>query len=332
MSLTELHISAVGFLFTEEQASLSPIGTFLLIQIPTGVDRARKYTFFVTALHVVQEHLRVVALIRGRAGPIRWDVSGGWFVPDDPTVDLAVLPLPAVEKNSLIAAIPLDVATDSINLMSKYGEPTFFVGLLEPVRSTVERLVPVVRHGTLAAFHQPGVTWGTRSDPDKWGPSVVDLIDCRSWAGFSGSPCFILPHWPGPRSESMGLGAVMPDRWAEDFEALSGHGADQLGVDYYFIALMGVFVGYIHETSIGVVLPVEYLTRLIESEDLLAWRADQDEKTRQRRAAAGEVIEEQMVEHTAPSYGREAFLADLRAVVRRTDTEQSGPAGSGTEA
>jgi hypothetical protein len=70
------------------------------------------------------------------------------------------------------------------------GDRVYFLGLLAlpGARGMTEKNVPMVRSGTIGAMYQDDlpVEW-----PDK---SIrkfqAHLIDCRSYGGFSGSPCF----------------------------------------------------------------------------------------------------------------------------------------------
>lgn len=295
MALDERHVGAVGFLFDEKQVgpdvALAPIGTFFVMQVRTGVDPAMSYPFLVTSQHVIQEHSRVVALMRGSDGQILdWKLGDRWFIPEEPTVDLAIHPLWAHPDGVPASAMLIEDSSEALAIMPKYGEAMYFVGLLRPVPTTWMNLVPVVRHGTLAAQAQPQVTWGTKKYPDKWGPSVVHLIDCRSWTGFSGSPCFMEGHWPGPSSK---LPNNLPEEWGKRFSEVTGLSETDLGSNYYFHALAGIFVAYVEETSIGIVLPIAYLHRLIESEAVVGWMKDRDEELKQHKVKTEAVAIEQ---------------------------------------
>jgi hypothetical protein len=70
------------------------------------------------------------------------------------------------------------------------GDRVHFVGLLAlpRARDMTEKNVPMVRSGTIGALYQEHV-------PVQWpGGSIrkvqAHLIDCRSYGGFSGAPCF----------------------------------------------------------------------------------------------------------------------------------------------
>jgi hypothetical protein len=54
--------------------------------------------------------------------------------------------------------------------------------------------VPTARGGTLGALHVPIGKPDYRYHPD--------LVDCRSYQGFSGSPCFLLLHYAVPGQQA----------------------------------------------------------------------------------------------------------------------------------
>ena len=157
----------------------------------------------VTAQHVVQQHNETIAAIRDKGDQVvSWRVEGPWFFPEDPFVDLAMTRVPAIgPRKGLRSLIPMTDTVEQYGIGPQYGERVLFVGMLESIKSTIEDVRPVVRHGTLAAKFQRGVTWGTQTEPNKWTAEAVHLIDCRSWAGFSGSPCFMNSSYPGPRDD-----------------------------------------------------------------------------------------------------------------------------------
>lgn len=69
------------------------------------------------------------------------------------------------------------------------GDEVFFPGLLGQVPSMGQRNVPMLRGGIIGALHQSEIPMRL---PDDTVLSVHGhLIDCRSFGGFSGSPCFV---------------------------------------------------------------------------------------------------------------------------------------------
>ncbi len=277
MGLDQNHTGCVGFLFDAPTADVDwasrPVGTFFLVSLPSG-QGARRFVFVVTAQHVVQQYPQLRATMRASNNSIiDWTLpSGSWFFPDDAQLDLAICPLlsefgPGLDPT----AWPIEENSAGHRVQPRLGASLYFAGLLLPVGSTWGgSLVPVVRTGSVAALFQRDVSWGDDSSPSAW-RSVAHLIDCRSWGGFSGSPCFMETSWPGPKSQ---LEAAIPEdhAWARNFNTLTGLDWSELLGTYYFQALFGVFVGFIAQTGIGVVLPVEYLVELLDSESVAEWR------------------------------------------------------------
>jgi hypothetical protein len=78
----------------------------------------------------------------------------------------------------------------SSRLIPDLGDRVYFLGLLAlpAARGMAERNVPMVRSGTIGAMYQDEI-------PLEWPDGTIrkiqaHLIDCRSYGGFSGSPCF----------------------------------------------------------------------------------------------------------------------------------------------
>jgi hypothetical protein len=69
------------------------------------------------------------------------------------------------------------------------GDDVYFAGLLGAVPSMGERGVPMTRGGMIGALYQDGVP--IRLPDDTVIHVQGHLIDCRSFGGFSGSPCFV---------------------------------------------------------------------------------------------------------------------------------------------
>ena len=106
--------------------------------------------------------------------------------PDDPCVDVAVLPraIPWHRFSHLPIALSM-FASDEY--LAKYdvgiGDELYFPGLFTGHRGH-RQLVPVMRQGTIAAMPDEPVS-------TELGPQRVHLAEARSIGGFSGSPVFL---------------------------------------------------------------------------------------------------------------------------------------------
>jgi hypothetical protein len=83
------------------------------------------------------------------------------------------------------------------------GADVYFAGLLGQVPSMGEENIPMVRTGSVGALYQKGIPMRLP------GNTVIKvrghLIDCQSFGGFSGSPCFVRYLSGTGETESMGL-------------------------------------------------------------------------------------------------------------------------------
>jgi hypothetical protein len=162
------------------------IGTGFCITVPSRSRPGTEFAYVLTAHHVVDGENRVEIQAPDQENPgvssepVRVD---GWEQPI-PKLDLAIAPLPP-QRNFMITALAMGwhVVPD-LNMAPHLGGLFHYVGLLAPL----ER--PMVRSGTIGAVDQDGVEHDS--------PGYVyscHLADCRSYGGFSGSPCFLeIPH------------------------------------------------------------------------------------------------------------------------------------------
>jgi hypothetical protein len=122
-------------------------------------------------------------------GPIaRHDTAAGdWlFHPSDSSVDVAVLRVPLPVKGYDHLAITREMfLTDAERAKQKVGvgDELYFPGLFVPHRGR-ERLLPIVRQGTIAAMPDEHVSTAM-------GQVEAYLCEVRSIGGLSGSPVFL---------------------------------------------------------------------------------------------------------------------------------------------
>lgn len=201
------------------------VGTGFFVVVSSESLPDVKYVYVVTAHHVVQGQTDVViqasdpfAQPKGaRYPPLRVD---GWRQPLD-GVDLAIAPAPMGQRQTWayvelgVDLIPADRLKSQMNgrRLMPLGAPVYYIGLFAPLNRVM------VRSGTIAALDQEGVPRGPEL-PD--GSHAYDypfhLVDCRSYGGFSGSPCYIavpfsvlkeidsspLPRQPGEKLPPLG--------------------------------------------------------------------------------------------------------------------------------
>lgn len=240
-----------------------PVGTGFLVAIPSWTRPERDWpTYLVTAAHVITGQPNTEVRLRGRRQE-RYDVSfpvidlpvSNWIVHD--TEDIALTPFHPIddEQPAVIALQGFDNPerrriTSSLEL----GDPVVFLGMLSGVPEMNRRAIPLVRSGTIAALYQrvPVSADGRETE--------AHLIDCRSYNGFSGAPCFMHSTMVNPR---------------DDFGGLVGVRTEFMGmlVAHYDEAAKRPGIPVIKlNIGIGIVLPAERIYEVLKSEILSAMR------------------------------------------------------------
>lgn len=256
----------------------TPIGTgfFLGVRTPDEPQSTRAFTLYlVTAAHVVRSEPEVWVRLRRIDGTLEDVPIPEWAFHDRDDVALAVMELDETEQPYDIGLIPIPdffaAGAAERHPLARFrhrpmlGDPVYFIGLFSPIPTMGERNVPLVRSGTLAAWAQERV-------PLKMPDGTVfeytaHLIDCRSYAGFSGSPCVV----QFPRDPDIG-GVGRPDEETELIGLISSHfdfreNADLTGE----IAELGTVDVPVH-LGVGVVMPAESIEELLHREDIVADR------------------------------------------------------------
>ena len=106
--------------------------------------------------------------------------------------------------------------------------------------------------------------------------NTAHLIDCRSYSGFSGSPCVVQFPRKRPPDESGGVGRL--GEQTELIGLVSGHFDDVANAHLTGeIAEMGT-VGIPVNLGVGVVTPVESIIELLDSEDVVADRRRREQE------------------------------------------------------
>lgn len=128
-----------------------------------------------------------------------------WYFPEDPTVDLAVLPIAPTRADVDIKEIPTSLlATDEV-LKSRavgIGDAVFFVGFFFQFPG-ISRIEPIYRGGTIAMMPTDPIKMQDNPD-DKGIKEHLYLADAHAFHGNSGSPLFV--NLGGYRNGTMLLG------------------------------------------------------------------------------------------------------------------------------
>jgi hypothetical protein len=193
----------------------TPIGTGFLVRDPSqSKNPSDPYSrYLITAAHVVrqcqdetlvrlklpedEETARFYAgppeEVLKRTGPritIAERAVRKWHLHPEYDVAIALMP-----EDKRFRSLGFQVEHET---MPQLGDRVYFVGLLADVPDMVARNIPIVRSGTLGAIYQEHVPVDVGGNTRLW--LKAHLIDCHSYRGFSGSPCFLqqdVPKWVG---------------------------------------------------------------------------------------------------------------------------------------
>lgn len=196
----------VVFIFAPTETGIRPMGTGFFVGVQTSEQPERFGVYLVTARHVLQESVNERAEgAETRFYPlvfVRLTKKGGGtkllplplvtrgtqkniFVHDDPTVDLAVVPMLPDQEEYDFKFLPDEFLTtkDSFaELKIREGHEVFFTGLFLPHLGSKANY-PVVRFGRVALVTDERIRW-------KGVDTELYLIESWSYGGNSGSPTF----------------------------------------------------------------------------------------------------------------------------------------------
>lgn len=214
------------------------IGSGFFITVKSERDEHR-WGYLVTADHVLKGHTEtwVQAPAPGTAGKLYEPIPVSEWRRGIGGADLAIAPVSWLGDDErrfwaweVEKTLPIEVATSGPaagltpvkTLVSPLlGSTVFYIGLLAPLDRSM------ARSGTIGAIDQTGV-------PHSHGHQYpCHLVDCRSYGGFSGSPCFLLLQHPGlsPVTPPFGMTELGPMSVMNYFVVLCGMVTDHLKSD-----------------------------------------------------------------------------------------------------
>lgn len=195
----------IGFIFAPGQTGEVPYGTGFFVMVRNekapqdDPGKANGWAYLITAKHVLQDPSGVffpriwvrVNKISGGVDrmTIELNLQGplkNAFVHPDPSVDIAVVPLPMLNPS----IHDVLVLTDDILVSQKEfkelkiaeGSDVFFTGMFLPHLGE-NRNYPIVRFGKVALLSDEKITWnGT--------PTILYLMETFAFGGNSGAPVF----------------------------------------------------------------------------------------------------------------------------------------------
>jgi hypothetical protein len=249
------------------------IGTGFVLTAPGEVNPTRRFGYLVTAAHVLEGQSNIemrVARLDGTlaaAAPI-----GGWRVPV-PSLDLALAPMPVPPSPDVLRywshTVELAVPVGALHTAVP-GDSIYYIGVLTALDRTM------LRAGTIGAIDQLGVGHDGGYD------YPCHLVDCRSYGGFSGSPCYLVKHYPTTKASAWPLPAPYTEQ---------GEGAPHGALDH-IIVLVGMFTEHLTDSKgaetyssrygVGVMLRSQEIREVLMSEEMREerrqWEVDADGK------------------------------------------------------
>jgi hypothetical protein len=179
----------------------------------------------------------------------------GWVYGASEEIDVAVAPFRIRPADLLHQLYPLENFLTRLNERPYMGDPVYFIGLLAFVPEMHRTNIPMVRSGTLGAMNQRGIPMRLSSGFQF--QVEGHLIDCRSWGGFSGSPCLI----QNPATGATNLLGII----SAHFDATK------------IVTVAGTDIPIPIHAGVGVVTPIEPLLDLLADKGLAKMR-EEDER------------------------------------------------------
>jgi hypothetical protein len=224
MPLTPESIYSVVRVLADQGGEQAPVGTGFCVYVRSEADPKLRYGYVLTAHHVIKDQENIELEIPN-------PFEDGTFYPrmkmtdwrqPIPELDLAlasIRPYPNYNIQSLEYGHHI---IPDLNLL--LGAKFYYIGLLAPLDR------PIVRSGTLGALDQTGIPHDGDYD------YVTHLADCRSYGGFSGSPCFV----------EIPFVSLEPALISPSLEVLASEIPSKIGSMVYLHLLCGMFTEHIN--------------------------------------------------------------------------------------
>ncbi len=259
------------------------LGTGFYVRVPSETRPDCWYTYLVTAHHVIDGQPKPELIFPdpyepGALYPPQETDGPDWKQPLE-NVDVAVLPFARPDSFFVSALVLGQHIRPELPEPRVLAMPFHYVGLLEPLNRAM------ARSGTLGALYEKGIE---HKDHYEY---TCHLGDCRSYKGFSGSPCFVeypmasLQEAAPPLPPSQGEPDIGP-----------------LGKIRYLHILCGMVTWHLEPpedgpeaSTFGVVciLPSDYIYKALTSDELVKERRESDEAPDEPEAVPKNLTTEQ---------------------------------------
>jgi hypothetical protein len=235
------------------------IGSGFLVGVPSAEHPGLRYCYVVTAHHVLDDQLHIEVRVPNPRtnGEFHPPVTVSDWRQPILKLDLALAPFPALGMN--VSGLAIEDNVMPPNLMPTLGGTVFYIGLFDPLNRSM------ARSGTIGALDQEGL----EHDGDY--EYMAHLVDCRSYEGFSGSPCFSTAFFP----------ILEPTEPPVPLDGPEGRYGSVTNVSL----LCGIFTQHVdtkgHRDAVtrygvGVMLPSDYIWEVFMSDEMKKEREDWD--------------------------------------------------------
>lgn len=249
------------------------LGTGSIVNVASETIPGLRWPYLVTAHHVIRNQVEIELEV---ADPL---THGALFppIPSEhwrqplPGVDLAVAPFPQTLVPRF-QGVHLEDHFVPENTVVPLGGQIYYVGVFAPLD------VPMCRAGNLGALD-------VQINKDEYAYRA-DLVDCRSYGGFSGSPCFSTMAY-AVLDEPV---EALPEQVARDDGSVP-----KLGRLAHLAAFCGIFTahysdeiaaaGIVSRYGVGVMLPCDYVRDALMTEDAKNERRLSDAEWKARKVA-----------------------------------------------
>lgn len=244
-------------------------GTGFLTMIPS-VDPHLGFTYVVTAAHVVRPFCSTFIKLLRRDGTVADLPVSRWVFHATEDIAVGTFEKADLDYDHYYVAVKEFVGADADRGEPGPGDDVFFAGLLAQVPSMGAKNIPMVRKGSIGALDQDEIPM--RMPGDTFIRAHGHLIDCQSFGGFSGSPCFVRYVSGIEKTPNMGLTTEI--RSTLLLGMVGGH------FDQRFSVTLPDQEGKVDipiASGVAVVYPAEAIRETLDVDTLVAERGEFDE-------------------------------------------------------
>jgi hypothetical protein len=254
------------------------IGTGFVVVVPSETLANVRYAYVVTAHHVIDLQTKIQVQAENPFAP------GQMYPPFDladwrqplPGVDLVLCPMRQDNDDGGDQTIQgIAMANEALppERIPSLGTTIYYIGYLEPL----DRMM--VRSGTIGAQEVVGMK---HSQPEY--DYLCHLVDCRSYGGFSGSPCFFTQSHPVLKEQDKRTIFGFPER--------GGYRNLPVGSMAHISVLCGMFTehlddkggntdGVVSRYGVGVMLPSLLIWRALMTDEMKGERREWDDERKE---------------------------------------------------